>query len=404
MYNATVAVCKNNADSINARVRRAVALLGGIEKFIHKGDTVLIKPNATGPASFEKGVTTHPEVVEAVLQLAMEAQAGRILIGDGTGSATLGTLKVFASCGYLYLSEKYADAFTFVDLNTRPKVSLPVQEPYVLSRIDVIEDVLDCDVLINLPVLKTHFITEVSLCMKNLKGCIPPAQKRRMHEIGVNKSVADLNSLLTPTLNIVDGVIGSEGLGPKEGHPVGAGLIIAGADAVAVDAVCCDIMGFDAHKIEHIALTHARGKGVIDLDKIEVLGESLKEVHRPFAPAIPKIPSHQEARILNGGACSGCISCAVIAQSRLLDSGMLELLKKRGHTVTFAIGPKLCAEDDWGKAEDTFIIGNCARKMQSRGQFLSGCAPACLDINRAICAHYGLDDSALETLIGDVDK
>lgn len=404
MTEATVSVCSNHGESIGERVKRAVDLLGGISKFVHRGDRVLLKPNATGPAPFDKGVTTHPQVLEAVLQMVIEAGAGEIIIGDGTGSATLGTLKVFDACGYTYLRDKYPDKFSFMDLNRRPKVTLKVDKPYLLDQIDVIEDVLTCDVLINLPILKTHFITGVSICMKNLKGCIPPMQKRYMHEVGVNKSVADLNSLLTPTLNIVDGIIGSEGLGPKEGHPANLGVIAAGTDTVAVDSVCCQLMGFDAREIEHIALTHARGKGTIDLDRIEVLGDDPKEVGRPFAPAIPKIPDDSAARILNGGACSGCISCAVISQSRLIDSGLLDLLKKQGHSLTFAIGPNLDDSMEWGDAGDTFVIGNCARKMQGKGMFLSGCAPACLDINRQISARYGLDDSILETLIGDVDK
>lgn len=399
-----VAICREYNPCIREKVRHAVELLGGIQKFIQPGNSVLIKPNATGPASYELGITTHPEVVEAVLELAIEAGAGNILIGDGTGSATLGTLRVFESCGYSYLAEKYPGKFTFVDLNRLPKTSVAVKEPYQLEHIDVIREVLDCDVLINLPVLKTHFITGVSVCLKNLKGCIPPAQKRYMHEVGVNRSVADLNSILTPTLNIVDGIIGSEGLGPKEGHPVGMGVILAGEDAVAVDAVSCAVMGFDAREIEHIRLVHERGKGTIDLEQIEVVGESIASVRRPFAPAVPKIPDCREARIINGGACSGCISCAVISQSRLMDSGMLALLKEQGRQITFAIGPKLKEDEDWGRPEDTFIIGNCARRMRKNGTYLAGCAPACLDINRAICAHYGLDESVLETLIGDVNK
>lgn len=252
-----VSICREQCDSIRDKVRCAVALLGGIAQFIRPGDTVLIKPNATGPAGADRGVTTHPEVVEATLELAIEAGAGRIIIGDGTGSATLGTRKVFESCGYSYLAEKYPEKFEFMDLNRQARVSVQVKEPYLLDHIDICQPVLDCDVLINLPVLKTHFITGVSVCMKNLKGCIPPAQKRYMHEVGVNKSVADLNAILTPTLNIVDGIIGSEGLGPKEGHPVGLGVILAGADPVAVDAVSCAVMGFDAGQIEHIRLAHA---------------------------------------------------------------------------------------------------------------------------------------------------
>lgn len=390
--------------SVRQSVRRAVELLGGMQVYIKPGQSVLLKPNATGPASPDKGITTNPEVLEAVLELVIEAGAGRIVIGDGTGSATLGTRKVFSTCGYDYLEKKYPNKFEFMDLNRQPQKMIKVKEPYILEEIQVIGCVYEFDVVINLPVLKTHFITGVSLGLKNLKGCIPPAQKRNMHEVGVNKAVADMNTILFADLTIVDGTIGSEGLGPKEGHPVGLGVILAGTDGVAVDAVSCAVMGFCAKDIEHIRLVNEKGVGTIDIDQIEILGEKIESVKRTFAPAIPKIPEGKSASILNGNACSGCISCAVISQSRLVDSGLLDSLAAENKQITFVIGGKFSADQEWPDPSNTFIIGNCAQGLKKRGQYIPGCAPACLDINRFISKYYGLDETLLETIVGDVDK
>ena len=388
---------------IEEQVHRAVDLLGGIKRFVKKGDRVLLKPNVTGPASYEKGITTNPAVLEAVLKMVTEAGASQIDIGDGTGSAHLGTLKVFDMCGYSYLKEKYD--FNFIDLNKMPWHIAKVPEPYIMDEIKIASCVYDnYDVTINLPVMKTHFITGVSLSMKNLKGCIPPAEKRHMHEVGVNKAVADLNTIITTDLIIMDGTVGSEGLGPKEGNPVNLGVVAAGTNAVSMDAVCCAIMGFTAHDIEHIRLVYERGMGEIELSKITVLGDSIESVQRDFAPAVPKLPEGDAATIINGGACSGCISCAVISLSRLVDSGVLDSLRKQGIKITYVIGSKSDQNQIWPNKENVFLLGNCAKKMSDKGTFLAGCAPAVLDINRPIARYYGIDPEILEPIVGQVGK
>ena len=115
---------------IENQVRRAVDLLGGMSRFVKKGNRVLLKPNVTGPASYEKGITTNPAVLDAVLKMVTEAGASQINVGDGTGSAHLGTLKVFDMCGYSYLKEKYK--FDFIDLNKLQWHIAKVPKPYVM--------------------------------------------------------------------------------------------------------------------------------------------------------------------------------------------------------------------------------------------------------------------------------
>ena len=86
-------------DDVERQVREAVNLLGGMERFVKPGDRVLVKPNMTGPSSYEKGVTTNPAVVVALARMAFEAGAGAVDIGDGTGSVHIGSLKVLELCG-----------------------------------------------------------------------------------------------------------------------------------------------------------------------------------------------------------------------------------------------------------------------------------------------------------------
>lgn len=206
---------------IRSQVRQAMELLGGMGKFVKPGQSVLMKPNLTGPAPWEKGVTTNPALLEALIELAQEAGAGKVDVGDGTGSIHIGTFKVMERCKIAGGAKKLGAEL--IDLNTGPMELIKVENGRILDSVKVNKACLEYDVVINIPVLKTHFITEVSLGMKNLKGCIPPVEKRRFHDIGVNQAVADLNRVFRTSLTVADGIIGSEGLGPKEGKPVGMG-------------------------------------------------------------------------------------------------------------------------------------------------------------------------------------
>ena len=375
-------------DDVQKQVTEAIRLIGGMEHFVKPGMSVLLKPNLTGPALYHTGVTTNPAVVEALVILLKEAGVTDITIGDGTGSIHIGTLKILEDCGFGDIARRYNTKL--LDLNKGEVVNLPVAKPYILEKIKVTAACLDFDAIINIPVLKTHFITEVSLGMKNLKGCIPPSEMRLMHEVGVNKAVADLSTVLRTTLTVVDGTVASEGLGPKEGTPVGFKTVLAGEDILAVDAVSAHIMGFDPQKIEHFRLAYQRGVGVLDLSDITVVGEKPADVRREFLPAIPTIPDSDSVSIINGSACSGCIGCAVISISRLEDSGLLDRLKEKGIKLSLAIGSQLRKQKKW--QGNTFVVGNCAKAYQNKGEFLPGCAPAAIDVAEMVLSYYDIKE------------
>ena len=153
-------------DDVARQVREAVNLLGGMERFVKPGDRVLVKPNMTGPASYEKGVTTNPAVVEALARMALEAGAGAVDIGDGTGSVHIGSLKVLELCGMAEAAGRLGCGL--VDLNKGECVKIPVEGGLILDHVLVNRNFLEYNAVINVPVLKTHFITEVSLGMKKL--------------------------------------------------------------------------------------------------------------------------------------------------------------------------------------------------------------------------------------------
>jgi ferredoxin len=119
--------------------------------------------------------------------------------------------------------------------------------------------------------------------MKNLKGFIPGKQKHLAHLVGLDSAIVDLNKLIKADLIVVDGIVGMEGMmGPTWGSPVEVGLIIAGDNVVATDAVCCKLMGINPKEVKHLTLASKFGLGPIDLNKIELFGEPIDRVSRKF--------------------------------------------------------------------------------------------------------------------------
>ncbi len=253
-------------------VRQAVDLLGGIAEFVKRGDRVLIKPNLLKAAPPEAAVTTHPEVVRAVIRLVQEA-GGQALVGDSPGMGDL--RKVSERCGILDVVREEGADFANMDEAVQVKNSGRFQ------RFEVSRAARDADLIINLPKLKTHGMTTLTGAVKNLFGCIPGKRKVQWHfNTGVNHELfmtmlVELYRLLHPKLTIMDAVIGMEGNGPGSGDPCKIGKVIAGRDAVAVDVIAGRLVGVDAEELPVLMAARAAGVGETKADRIRVLGEPL---------------------------------------------------------------------------------------------------------------------------------
>lgn len=129
----------------------------------------------------------------------------------------------------------------------------------------VTEFVFNCDKIINLPVLKTHYLTTVTLAMKNLKGCLKWEDKPLFRQPDLSRAVVELNKIIRPTVNIIDAT-----------NWQGDRLLIASSDIVAVDAVGCALMGIDPMQVRMITFGAAAGLGEADITRIEIIGEELK--------------------------------------------------------------------------------------------------------------------------------
>lgn len=374
-------------EDVSRQVQQAIALIGGMEKYVQPGGRVLIKPNMTGPAPYTKGVTTNPAVVEELARMAFAAGAGSVDIGDGTGSVHIGSVKVMELCGMGEVAERTGCGL--VDLNKGATVKISVENGEILDYVQVNRHYLEAyDTVINVPVLKTHFITQVSLGMKNMKGVIPPAEKRRFHDVGVSQAVADLNCVVKTTLTVMDGTVAGEGLGPKEGKAVGFHTVLAGENILAVDMVSTAVMGFDPMEIDHIRMVAQHGMGPASLDEIQVEGMTIDEAKRPFLPAMPKMPDSDQAEVVNFESCSGCMGAAAIAISRLDDMGFFR--DNPDKKIVLVIGTKV--PKDFKLEPGVFLVGNCAAGKCPAANRLIGCAPSALDVANGVLDYYGIEN------------
>ncbi|MEM3464698.1 MAG: DUF362 domain-containing protein, partial [Candidatus Bathyarchaeia archaeon] len=176
-----------------------------------------------------------------------------------------------------------------VDLNKDEFVEVYPPNPLALKKVKVAKTALQ-SIIISVPKLKLHRMATVTLGLKNMMGAL--ASKGSMHNGWLSKNIADLASLLTPSLTVIDGIIAGEGH-ETSGNPVEMDLVIAGVDSVAVDAVGAAVMGVDPKEVKHLVLAEEKGLGTCDLNKITIIGEPLEKVKRTFRKSLSsKILSH----------------------------------------------------------------------------------------------------------------
>ena len=263
-----IAVVKGD---IEAAVRKSIEMLGGITKFVKKDSRVVIKPNMSFPTPPERASNTHPLVVKTVAAMCKEAGAARVLILDNPLAPAERCLEesgIFAAC------ESVEPGMTHMVTNPYSFGEVEIKNGRTLKETDVIKSVLDADVLISVPVAKSHAGAGVSLSMKGMMGLIQ--NRGIMHRLGLHETIVDLASLLTPQLIVVDAtrVLTTGGPGGP-GKVITPGTIIASTDMVAADAYTVSAFEwygkkYEPSQVKHIRLAHERGLGRMDLDNLTI--------------------------------------------------------------------------------------------------------------------------------------
>jgi uncharacterized protein (DUF362 family)/NAD-dependent dihydropyrimidine dehydrogenase PreA subunit len=264
-------------------VRTSIDLIGGLSSIISKGDSVLLKPNILAARKPEDAVTTHPSIVSAMCELVREA-GGIPKIGDGAGIAHPGaTAEALMTSGIEAVARE--QAVELINFQTAGFEEVDVLNATRFPRLFVSKAVLDADVIISLPKLKTHELTYYTGAVKNMFGALPLKTRKEMHLLAERKlfgeAVIDLYTVARPHLALMDGVVGMEGNGPSHGTPVRTGVILASYDAVSLDVVASGMIGLDPMTVPTTLAAVERGFGS---ENPEVVGMRLDEATVKYKP------------------------------------------------------------------------------------------------------------------------
>lgn len=328
--------------ALQEAVASSVSLLGGMEKFVNRGEAVLVKPNLLAARPPEAAVTTHPEAVRAVLSLVIEAGAVPV-VGDSPG---IGSARKVAEKGrILEVCEEMG--VELIELKELVAADNPAGRTF--KKLEVAREALEAGAIINVPKLKTHAHMYLTMAVKNMFGCVPGKLKPQWHlSAGVDNGsfasmLIDLCQFLSPKLSIMDAVTAMEGNGPGNGDPRHVGLIFAGGDPLAVDAVAARVVGAHVQDVPLLKAALRMSMDGADWSKATVLGERVEDVlvHGFKFPPLSspnftgKLPAFLDRRLrkalttrpaVDHERCTLCGVCVGVCPAKVMDNaGRIEI-------------------------------------------------------------------------------
>ena len=381
---AEVAIAKGR--DIRNRTVEALNLLGGIERFVNKGDKVLIKPNIVDGAPFVTGEVVQLETIEALTQEVLRAGVREVLIGETPGIAIKGKTDTWKA----YENAAQRLGVEFLCLLDSSYEEVVVKDPVFFEKMKVPKPLLDCDTLINVPALKTHCSLGVTVAVKNYYGFLLDDDKRLFHKMNrIEEAILDLCQIRKADLIVVDGTYTTFHSGPRPiedfVETARIDLTLAGVDPIAIDTVSATILGTNPETIRYLRWGEQKGFGTKDLERIRILGTPLKEAYYGKGVDIVQFANRKmkDVKILNFGACTGCLSLALAIQRKVRD-------KNLSRKLLFVMGPEATDTkvQQHTKGDETIILcGHCAAPTffnELKGKFLSGCPPLLDDVTRKI--------------------
>jgi uncharacterized protein (DUF362 family) len=402
-----VAIVKSNfpptAEEIDKMVRRALGLLEGIPGKIRPGSHVVIKPNLFAP--YPPPISVDRRVVASMVRYAREAGAKKVTVIEGVSVGTLmkrvrpaatpcgmsrgfKTLEIMKLLGVKRAVE--AAGGEVIGVEDSEKVEMDVKGGIALHRVNYPKVILDADYFINIPAMKTHSMTMVTLSIKNLQGILDEKGRYFSHRDDLNQHMVDISKIRKADIVLLDGLLAMEGEGAGEaGTPLEMGVIMASEDCVALDSIASMCMGIDnPFVVATTRLAGHDGLGTANPFLIDVVGTPVAEVKKNFRlPLTFTMPYdglvtgiYPNIDVYIGGACSMCWLMAAV---------VLATLAQAPKRVSLIVGvdPKIPPKLNTDLAH-TFFLGECAlatggdlreirNAMQLAGldRSLGGCPP-----------------------------
>lgn len=356
--------------TVQSAVAKLLADLGGLASWVRPGQTVLLKPNLLSARTPEQAVTTHPEVVRALIR-SVKAVSACPMVAD-SGMSVIQIERVWEKTGFKAMCGE----------ESVPLVNLEKAGSVQFNRAGVVysvaKPVLDAALVINVPKLKTHMLAALTNAVKNIYGTLPGFQKTMLHKqyptpVQFCAFLAALYARVKPGLTISDAVVAMEGNGPSAGDLAPLGFLAGSTDGVALDAAMCHILKIALNKVSYLGLLQRAGVGAADWSQIEMVGNVPLPLQRPpfrvpvTANLLNRIPiwlvrllasyvwirpsftarctecglclktcpvtalrmAEGSRPVLNPAACIGCCCCHEVCPERAVDMTQSFLLKLR---------------------------------------------------------------------------
>jgi len=277
---ATVAIVKCSTYSqkiVNQAVSDLLDFCGGIGSYVKPGHRVLLKPNLLNASHPDDPTATHHTVMRALIQQ-VQSVGGEPFIGD---SPAFGNLTTVARKSGLMAVAAELDV-SIADWTGAVKVFHPAS--YTLRTYKLAREVLEADVVINVPKLKAHQQMQLTGAIKNNFGCVPGKRKARLHlacgkdRVTFGKMLIEHCELIKPALTVVDAISAMDGMGPRGGNSYPLGILTGGRDVVALDRVHAEIVGLPEEQFDLLKAARQIGIGETNLANIEILGERLTDI------------------------------------------------------------------------------------------------------------------------------
>jgi uncharacterized protein (DUF362 family)/Pyruvate/2-oxoacid:ferredoxin oxidoreductase delta subunit len=344
-------------DSVRLAVKTSFDHLGGLARFVQTGQKVLIKPNLLSAKDPSRAITTHPSVVQAVVEEVQKLGAIPLL-GDSPGGVDRGVRRVWENTKLTEVAgQTGAKLLAFENEGVYPRTTSDGKTYYIARP------VLDADVVLSLAKLKTHTLTLMTCAVKNMFGSIPGFRKGEYHKQAPKPKdfaqvVVDIFSLTRPQLTLVDAIVCMDGDGPSSGDPRYAGLLLASSDAVALDMVAAKIMGFKEREIDTTSVAQKRNLGAKSFDQIEIRGENLDTLILPkfvlpsnrFYKMIPEFLVKVVAPLvwvrpnIVDGNCINCNICVENCPTKSIKSGEIRPRFDYTHCINCMCCHELCPQ------------------------------------------------------------
>ena len=243
---------------------------------------ILLKPNLNSNMNALTGNTTDLRLLAAVVLFLKERGYEKITIGEGTNSG-------FYRNRISVISRLQVDRLArhcgvgVIDLNRSRPVVIDLKNGV---KAQMARECFEADLFINLPKLKTHFEVGMSVCLKNMMGCLVGQENKKKAHDALAENILLLNQAVKPHLHVVDALVAMEGLGPTRGTPIRLDTIVVGTDPYLIDLLCCRMAGFSHEKVRTLAVAEKKGLLTDVHHRIvrDLIGESPA---RPFRPPNP---------------------------------------------------------------------------------------------------------------------